>query len=340
MSTTKKLFSITAENNAGIAVIQISGAIDGESNAARTLSKQIDGLLEQGINDVSLYINSQGGSVFEANDIANELIRFKGRISGYGGAIVASAASYLSLICHTFEMAENGQFMYHKPHAVFAGNEDRIKADTKLLENLTAMYRKAYAQKAGISEDEIEARWSKGDVWLTANDALSQGFITGITAKKANKSLQGKIAAIFGLPGNASESTILDSIKQGVAAFESGILESNYRPAIAASYDPRASWTLQDYLDKDPKALNQLERTDPAKFIALNNAHYGIDLTKGNTQQPGNGFNANSGTDPRASWTVQDYLDRDPQALKELERTNPDKWKALHNTHYQTDKFK
>ena len=38
--------------------------------------------------------------------------------------------------------------------------------------------------------------------------------------------------------------------------------------------DPRAKWTLQDYLDNDPQALDELAAKDPKRFEELNRAYY------------------------------------------------------------------
>jgi len=172
---------LEAKAKGGVALITIEGVIDAWDNAAKDFRTKVDALLAEGIKDVKLYINSPGGSVFEANEIGNVIDRFPGRVTGEGGAIVASAATYLALKCEAFELAENGQFMYHKPSAGTWGNENELAAVLKLLRNLTKQYRNMYAQRTGTTEDEIESNWAQGDVWLTAQEALDQGFITGIS---------------------------------------------------------------------------------------------------------------------------------------------------------------
>lgn len=176
---------ITANAKSDVAEIRISGVIHQWQNSASEFKRKIDDMVAKGIKDVNLYINTPGGNVFEANEIANEIKKFTGKISGFGGALVASAGSYLALICDTFEMADNGQYMYHKPSGLLQGNEDKIASDLKLLQNLTKQYRTAYSEKTGLSEDTIEANWVKGDVWLSAKEALEQKFITGISKTKA-----------------------------------------------------------------------------------------------------------------------------------------------------------
>lgn len=163
------------------AYISIRGVIWEYQNSSAWFVREIDQIISKGITDVEVFINSPGGDVFQANDIANQIDRFNGDMSGEGGAIVASAATYIAIRLKSFTMPENGQFMYHKPHGVFVGNEDKVKADLKLLKNITSNYRKRYSKKTGLSEEEIESRWSKGDVWLSAEEAKEQNFISEVT---------------------------------------------------------------------------------------------------------------------------------------------------------------
>lgn len=355
--------SITAEAKADYAEIKISGVIHQWENSASQFKSAIIALIAKGIKNVRLYINTPGGSVFEANEIANEIQKFEGTISGYGGALVASAGSYLALICETFEMAENGQYMYHKPMGAIQGNEDSIEASLQLLKNLTNQYRTAYATKTGLSEDDIESRWSKGDVWLTASAAKEQGFITAVGSNKekvtekqralfvacgaptipiqdntnTNMKNRNQIIAALNLASDATDEQIEAAVVKAQDAFakqeenkqayqdaaqikadaliDAAItakkIDASQKKAwvdnAVANYDgtkaivdgmpaltkpapqsqPHASaggnaahkdWSLSDYLEKDVKALQELEKTDPEKFIALNNAHYGIDL--------------------------------------------------------------
>lgn len=144
-------------------------------------------LSKSGVKDIELYINSVGGSVFGANEIVNICEEFVsqsgGEIRGKGGAIVASAASFIAVHCTSFEMASNGMIMIHKPSGVVRGNADQIESSVLLLRKLEDQYAAAYATKTGMSSDEIKALYEKADYWMTAQDALSQKFIDGIAGK-------------------------------------------------------------------------------------------------------------------------------------------------------------
>ena len=181
----KTPLSVTAEAKNGVASIRIVGRIsDWSANNAQELSLKIDEFIAQGITDCFIYINSSGGDVFQANEIVNLLQKFTGKKDGEGGAIVASAATFIACSLDSFVMAKNGQFMYHKPIGSFEGNEDQVESTLAALKNATKTYRELYAKKIGKKAEEIEALWVKGDVWLSADDAKKQGFITGVKGEE------------------------------------------------------------------------------------------------------------------------------------------------------------
>jgi ATP-dependent Clp protease protease subunit len=174
---------ITAEQKGTKAEIKLSGAIYDWQNSSQEITQKIDGFIHGGITDVDVYINSPGGDVFQSAEISNQIKKFTGIKKGFGGAIVASAATDIAVSLDSFEMAENGQFMYHKPSANLSGNEDKIETSLVLLKNLTSQYKARLSEKSGLTVEEIEANWTKGDVWLTAQEALDQKFVTGIITK-------------------------------------------------------------------------------------------------------------------------------------------------------------
>lgn len=156
--------------------ININGII--ESNYTASIVKyHVDDALAQGVTSAVVNINSEGGSVFEAQQIVNELKRIK-NVKCTVGAVAASAATYIICFFDT-ECYETSQFMIHKPMTVVRGNEDQVKSDTKLLENLTNNFRSTYATKLNKTEAEIEDLW-KNDYWFDAKEALELGFVSAV----------------------------------------------------------------------------------------------------------------------------------------------------------------
>lgn len=345
---------ITAKKNGSRADIRIEGTIYGFQGEEFKYS--IDRLIESGVKNVRLYINTPGGNVFAANEIANEILRFEGTVSGFGGAIVASAGSYLATICSTFEMAENGQFMYHKPKTVFEGNEDTVESNLKLLKNLTDLYRKKYAEKTGKTEEEIEALWSKGDVWLNAQEALAEGFITSISTKTPVTKETALLIAACGAPIQpeiTKTETKMENRNEIISKLK--LSEDATDAQIEAAID---NLNVQAQKAKDEETI--LAQREAAAITALLDAaivakkigadqkpHFEVlakkdyDATKAllDTMAPtpkisGQLDPSAGGADPKANWTLQEYLDKDPQALEVLMEKDPKKFEELQKGYF------
>ena len=162
-TTARTPFNITAKAKDGIALITISGYISQWTKASSTdIAAVIAGFKEKGITEASVYINTEGGSVFEAIEINNLLEDNFKTIKVRVGALAASAGTYFVAKYHT-TAKKNSQFMIHKPMGGVSGNEDQVAATLKILKNITNDYRTLYATKMGITEKAVDKLWDKGD---------------------------------------------------------------------------------------------------------------------------------------------------------------------------------
>lgn len=266
-------FAISAEAKDDKAVIRISGIIHQWQNSAAWFREKIQEFNAQGIKKGTLHITTPGGSVFEAAEIRNELDKFEGEIHGIGGSIVASAGTYIRLGCTTFEMVKNGQFMYHKPIGAIRGNEDTWESQLVLLKNLTSEYRKGYAGLTGLSEEEIEKRWAKGDVWMNAEQAKKEGFITGILPYKSK--ITEKETAMFtacGAPyipkSEKSKTKSKTEMDLKVTALSLGLSEDATEAEVKAKMaDLRAKAEKADQLEQAAKDKEKADRAKEVKAI-------------------------------------------------------------------------
>ncbi len=238
-------FQITAEQKDKIAQIRIIGHI-GWRIDAESFRQKVDELVEAGCTGAHLYINSPGGSCFDANEILNILQVFKGNITGEGGAIVASAAAYIATHCDAFEMPENGKLMIHKPAGGVSGTAEKIESYLKMLRDLDTEYYEHFKAKAKDKKN-FKEQWLKGDYWLTAKEAKREGFISkvkkqfkmdaenammiqavGFEAPKTEdinqkteinmNKLQNLIAGLLGVSADASVDTLVAKVKDALDA--------------------------------------------------------------------------------------------------------------------------
>jgi len=183
MPTTKKelLITITSEGTAGR--ISLIGSIsEWNANNAEDFRMRCQELKDAGVKALHVYMMTMGGDVFQANEIYNILIEFFGEYTVEGGAVVASAGTYLGVKAKSWESAKNGQVMIHKPSGGSWGNETELENYLKLLKNMTSTYYDAYVAKLStkFTEADFKAKWDAGDFWMTAAEAKEWGFVDSI----------------------------------------------------------------------------------------------------------------------------------------------------------------
>ena len=182
----KNKFNIYQEGNK--AKISIIGNIRNWQNSAESFNEKLNSIKLNGITDVEVYINSFGGSVFEANEISNIIIGFEGRVNFVIGAVCASAATIILAQVITqkenvvIEMHRNGQFMIHNVSGNLEGQIKDIESGLQLMRNLQQNAVNAYVAQTGIAEKQIIAMMDK-ETWMTATEALTKKFITSIIDK-------------------------------------------------------------------------------------------------------------------------------------------------------------
>ncbi len=174
----KLTFSII--NQGGKAEIRIVGHIGSWEANSEKFTNEIDQLINSGVQDLDVYINSFGGSVLEANEIINQLRRFKGTKTVQVGALAASAASYLLPYFHKVKAYKNSQAMLHNPIMIIeATSEADFDSSKALYENSKTIIVDAYAKKLNIKRTEIEDMMAK-TTWLSADKGLEIGLFDEI----------------------------------------------------------------------------------------------------------------------------------------------------------------
>ena len=306
-----------------------------------------------------IYINSEGGSVFEATEIANVIKSNFKDVKVEIGAIAASAGTYFLTLFHA-TAKPNSQFMIHKPHGCACGNVDQIKAETKLLENVTKQYADAYVGKMNITADELKEKWLN-DWWLTAQEALQLGLIDAISdepvaitseladrlvacgvpnANQLTKQQQkpkkedmdiNLLRAKLGLPADASEQQVQAKLNELQAmATKAGELEAKLKAEKEAKKKADIK-ALMDAAEKahkiNAKMRERYEKLAEADFDQVKAIIEDLPAISEAPSAQLKGGNAEA----RAKWTYQDYAERDPEAF---ERLPEEKQKELLDAHY------
>jgi ATP-dependent Clp protease protease subunit len=355
----KRPFHVTATLNGRRADIRMTGRIASDGSTIEgAFEQQVNDLVNAGVRSAHVYMDGEGGSVFGAIRIANVIKKFPGLVTGEGGAMVASAYTYIALQLQDFEMPKNGMYMIHKPGMETGGNEDDIGADLVALKLHTDAYRKAYAEKTGKTEAEIEALWGKGDVWMTAEQAKAAGFIDGVIGEEEmTAEAVARIAACgcpkdklpiaavaastedtmdikalrvqLGMPESATEQDVLAKVKQ---------LQDNAVATTAAAAAARAT-EVKSMIDA---AVTAKKITEAHRKGFENKFAADFDATKAELEAivpVASMVSASAGVAAEApkgreAWKYEEWATKDEKGLMAMMKSEPDKFTALYEERY------
>lgn len=133
--------------------------------------------------DLDIYINSPGGSVWEAQAIVSMLQRHDGVKTAYIDGLAASAASFIALSCDRVVIPKNAYLMIHKAWGVSWGNADELRKQAEMLDKVDEGILAIYMKKAKITEDEMK-QLVANETWLTGTEALDVFDIEGVEEKQ------------------------------------------------------------------------------------------------------------------------------------------------------------
>jgi ATP-dependent Clp protease protease subunit len=170
------------KQNADTGVLRVLGEIDWWNNNAEGFRNALDSMKQNGITKLKAYINSPGGSVWEANEIYNLIVGFcteENRTLELG-AMCASAATTIAgaFPQKNTKAYKNITWMMHNTQVAVYGEQKDLLSYAQLLGNLDAAYRKRWSQRMGISEtvlkNKMDSTW-----WLTADELKQYNIIAG-----------------------------------------------------------------------------------------------------------------------------------------------------------------
>jgi ATP-dependent Clp protease protease subunit len=124
------------------------------------------------VAELTVRINSPGGSVFDGVAIYNALKRHDARVTVWIDGIAASIASMIAMAGDEVVMPENAMLVLHDPSGLVAGTASDMRAMAEALDRMKAGMVAAYRDKSGRDNAEIEALMA-AETWLSAEEAVA-----------------------------------------------------------------------------------------------------------------------------------------------------------------------
>lgn len=156
--------------------INVFGPIgDSFYDDAVTAADFANALKDAGGEDVTIHINSGGGSVFDANTMAETLRAYQGHSTASIEGLAASAASYFALTADEVVIGPSALLMIHNPYTFAQGNAADLRKKADLLDMLRSTISGQYVRKTGMDVAEVEELMD-AETWFTAEEAVERGF--------------------------------------------------------------------------------------------------------------------------------------------------------------------
>lgn len=162
--------------------------------------------LEASVKTIRVHINSPGGDVFSALNIANALRdqqASKGRtVETVVDGLAASAASIVMMAGSVVRMADNALVLVHNPWTIGIGNASDMRKVADELDTVRNTIVATYKWHSTLGDDEIVSLMD-AETWMDADAAIANGFATDkVEGLQAAAALDPRAIAKMTVPEN------------------------------------------------------------------------------------------------------------------------------------------
>ena len=211
-----------------------------------TSPKMVQNALNQANGeDITIRINSGGGSVFAGCDIYNMLKTYKGNVNIEIHGLCASIAGVIAM-SGKVKMSPVAQFMIHNVSGKSKGDYRDMEHTAETLKKANKTIANAFILKTGMSEEYIK-NLMDNETWLTADECLELKIIDEIMY--SNEKFDSDISNIL----RNQASMMYNSI-----SFENDILDKlkNYKPVITQPKNNEVDFFMQQKAKAKLNLLN------------------------------------------------------------------------------------
>lgn len=128
---------------------------------------------------IDIYINSNGGSVFDGIAMYNMLKRHKAYKRVYIDGFACSIASVIAMVGNKVVMPKTSMMMIHNPWTIAMGNSEELRKIADDLDMMGDVIKNAYMSKVNIGEDKL-SELMNAESFLTAEQCFEYGFCTQV----------------------------------------------------------------------------------------------------------------------------------------------------------------
>ena len=183
-----KFWNVTRNEEEKSAELILYGSIghdeDWDDISDKAFKQDIENL--GNVENITLHINSPGGSVFSAVAIANTLKNHKAKVTANIDGLAASAATIITSACDIVRMPKNALFMIHNPITFAYGNNQEMQKTLDMLDKVKNSIIETYLNKTKTDKETL-SQLMDNETWMSAEEAKEHGFVDEILDENVEK---------------------------------------------------------------------------------------------------------------------------------------------------------
>lgn len=129
---------------------------------------------------IVIRINSPGGDVLDGFALLDTILRLRRKghkITTHGLGMIASMATILMQAGEERILDQNAWFMIHEVSAGVRGKSSEMEDELNFVKKLQDRLLDILAERSTLTKAQIKRRWKKKDDWMSADEALTLGFV-------------------------------------------------------------------------------------------------------------------------------------------------------------------
>lgn len=163
--------------------------------------------------NLTVRINSYGGSVSEGLAIYSLLSDFKGHLKTIVDGYACSAASVIFMAGQERVVPEQSLLLIHNAWTEAKGDSNAMRKVAEDLEKITQPSINIYVSKTGQTEEKIKKMMDREE-WITSGEAYELGFSTAQVKKDSMQSLEANFVYNLVMKNKELQNTIEEKAKQ------------------------------------------------------------------------------------------------------------------------------
>lgn len=167
-------------------------------------AKDVRDSLKDVNKDIIVKLNSPGGDVFAGVEIYNYLASLNNHVTIEIVGVAASAASLIAMAGDLVIMRTGSTMMIHEASTFAYGTKSDIQKTLNALDTIDNSIINIYAERTGMDIEDIQSMLLE-ETWLTADEAVKQGFADKKSSVKAEKKERKKVKNLIKFAAQVDE---------------------------------------------------------------------------------------------------------------------------------------